>query len=502
MKTHIIHLDRTDDAISVRDKMSWTKAGRILLVWQGQSNPLGSRFNMVAIARHARDLGVQLALVTPDLQSRTNARSLGISVFSSVEIASSSAWSSLPPAALQPERNSLRPDLELIRQLIRPSPLKLFAHPALRTASFGLVALSIFALAIFILPSARVELVSQVMQQSLKIEISTGPAPDSSLAVGSHLPPILREVIVEGSGSLAATGSSTIPDQFAHGSVLVENHADRAVQIPPGWTVSTAGKNPIRFINTAQASTSIEAGKTTVISVLALVPGSAGNLPSSTITVIEGQTGNDLSVSNPNPMLGGTDAPVPAPSAADLRLLRSRLIEALRQQALTVFQNSLVEGDVLLKPSIKFVELLSEKSEPAEGEPSSQLQLSLRARFQVQLVTAGQLSKLAEPQLDAQITPGYVPTTDPVVLTRLTEPSLMEDGSYHWTIEVQRKIQAVILPALLQRVIQPGSTIRTTQSALKTQAGVQEVQVLRSPAWWPWMPFLSMRIQLVQAAGQ
>lgn len=43
MKTHVVQLERDDDVVSARDKMLWSKAPRILVVWPRRGRVLNGR---------------------------------------------------------------------------------------------------------------------------------------------------------------------------------------------------------------------------------------------------------------------------------------------------------------------------------------------------------------------------------------------------------------------------------------------------------------------------
>ena len=64
MKTQIITLESHDDLISVRDRLSWAKTPRILLVWPKYEKVTLRQVDLKVLQRHASSLGAQLGLVT------------------------------------------------------------------------------------------------------------------------------------------------------------------------------------------------------------------------------------------------------------------------------------------------------------------------------------------------------------------------------------------------------------------------------------------------------
>src|SRR5512146_3196798 len=92
MTTQIITLESHDDLISVRDRMSWAKTPRILLVWPKYEKVTLRQVDLKVLQRHAAALGAQLGLVTRRRQVRVEAESLHIPVFESTGPAQKLAW--------------------------------------------------------------------------------------------------------------------------------------------------------------------------------------------------------------------------------------------------------------------------------------------------------------------------------------------------------------------------------------------------------------------------
>src|SRR4026208_2112543 len=92
MKTQIITLESHDDLISVRDRMSWAKTPRILLVWPKFEKVTLRQVDLKVLQRHASSLGAQLGLVTRARRVREDALALRIPVFESTGQAQRLAW--------------------------------------------------------------------------------------------------------------------------------------------------------------------------------------------------------------------------------------------------------------------------------------------------------------------------------------------------------------------------------------------------------------------------
>src|SRR5512141_2555823 len=92
MKTQIITLESHDDLISVRDRLSWAKTPRILLVWPKYEKITLRQVDLKVLHRHATSLGAQLGLVTRARRVRVDAEALHIPVFESTGQAQRVAW--------------------------------------------------------------------------------------------------------------------------------------------------------------------------------------------------------------------------------------------------------------------------------------------------------------------------------------------------------------------------------------------------------------------------
>ena len=92
MKTHVVQLERDDDVISARDKMLWSKAPRILVVWPRRGWVLNRELELTLLKRQSQKLGAQLAFVTFDDDVILYAGEMGIPTFDSVSQAQRNAW--------------------------------------------------------------------------------------------------------------------------------------------------------------------------------------------------------------------------------------------------------------------------------------------------------------------------------------------------------------------------------------------------------------------------
>jgi len=154
MKTQIITLAAHDDLISVRDRMSWAKSPRILLVWPAYEQVSLRPLDLRILQQHAASLGAELGLVTRRGEVRRDAESFGIPVFHSSAEAQRGLWLRRKSGGWHRARrtgNRVSELREMRGQLRRESPHR-SSNPAVRIGMFSLAVLAVFSLASLFVP--------------------------------------------------------------------------------------------------------------------------------------------------------------------------------------------------------------------------------------------------------------------------------------------------------------------------------------------------------------
>ncbi len=501
MKTQIIQLSLNEDSISVREKISWSQARRILLVWPPSGRLLANKLDLNLVARHSASLGSRLALVTHDPQVRDNAHQLGISVFDHPRDALEADW--LPGnKTVSPREQTKDTELVKIVQALRPGNTQRIMHPALRIACLCLSLLALFVLLIFILPGAKIFITPQVQIQTILFNLSADPSSQVLSYTTGNLPTYTAQVIVEGRSTTAATGSVTIPDKPATGFVSFTNVSDKVIKIPVGTIVSTGGSQPIQFITTSPSDVSVLPDDTTVQPVRAMRPGLSGNLPAFHLSEVEGTFSPQLLVTNLEAMSGGSEAAVPAPRTEDLASLRQRLLDQLQQDAQQKLLATLPNYETLITPTITVAETINETSFPAIGDPGNQLELSLALKVEAHVISGEMVRAFVSPLMDTQTPQGYAPVEANLAITNLSTPTIGTDGKAHWTIQATRDVRAAIPPETAAAMA-AGKTMKQATDLLSAYLPVSRpASIMLSPSWWPRLPLLAMRIQVLQQDGQ
>ncbi|HEY2979851.1 MAG TPA: baseplate J/gp47 family protein, partial [Anaerolineales bacterium] len=438
MKTQILTLESHDDLISVRDRLSWTKTPRVLLVWPGYEDVSLRELDLKVLQRHANSLGAQLGLVTRRASVRREAEALGLPVFESTAIAQKDAW---PARAIKKESIARPPrqDLRRMQSQARTIESGWRTNPGLRFAAFSIGVLAVLLVAALFVPRASVTLQPESQVQSLVIPVIASPAIQSVFVTGS-VPAGLETLIVEGSQTLPISGQITIPQTKARGIARFENLTDAEVRIPAGTVIFTLGESPVRFatVNATHITAGID--QFVEVPIEAIRAGSLGNLPANALQAIEGSVGLSASVTNAEPTAGGSDQTAVGAGEAERMRLREALMRDLTSQAEVNFQGQVLPNDLLLLDTLKVSQTLDESYSPPADQPGSSLTLNMRLEFAVLVVSTDDLKQLAQAALDANSPQGFSPVADSLTFISVSAPVTDADGTTRWQMKTERRL--------------------------------------------------------------
>ena len=493
MKTQIITLESHNDLISVRDRMSWAKTPRILLVWPKYENVTLRQVDLRVLQRHAAALGSQLGLVSRVRRVRLDAEALHIPVFKSAGEAQREAW---PKARRRKfKRRPPRRDLRAQRERVTVREEVWRSHPAVRILAFLAGVLAVLTLVALFIPQARITLEPISKTQSLVLPVVANPSVESVFITGS-IPAREMHVIVEGSRTVNVTGEGVVPQSKARGIAEFRNLTEQSVAIPAG-TVVRNGEG-VRFVTTVASEMEAGVGKILQLPIEALEAGISGNLDPETINAIEGRLGLSLSVTNPEATTGGRELPSVQASDADRERVKNLLMKILEEEARQQFEADLAPGDLPLDPGMTVSQVLSEEYDPPAGAAGTNLKLNMRVEYVSPYAAASDLTELASLAMNAALPTGFhVADSSDVTVQPESDPVIGEDGLAKWRMRTERKIVRQIDPAQVIKMIQ-GFGAWNVQSKLKENLPLAAAPVVQlTPSWWPWMPIVPFRISVV-----
>jgi hypothetical protein len=497
VKTQIITLESHDDLISVRDRMSWAKTPRILLVWPRYEKVTLRFVDLKVLQRHALTLGAQLGLITRRANVRRDAEALGIPVFDSTTTAQKDRW----PVRKSTRRHTPRPprrDLRELRESVYPTESKWRTNPVVRVAVFSLAVMAVLAIASLFVPRAALTLYPETKTQILLIPVTASKSIES-VSITGGVPLHTASLTVSDVQTLTVTGQIKIPQTKAQGIVRFSNLAGSEMDIPSGTIVyglSESGER-VNFSTLHETHLPSGAGKFVEVPVEAVQAGAAGNLPALAIKVVDGKLAVSMSVTNPEPTEGGTERSARGASAEDRDRVREQLLEKLESEALDRIRKSGSADDLILDQTIAVSKINNETYDPLEGQPGSSLRLTMDIEFNVQVISGKDLRQLAATTLAAGVPADSIPEPDSLKITPQSQMVIDDDKN----VSFQLQAEQTLLRRIDQMQVFEYVGGRSTANAIKNlQAGLllrEKPQIQLSPSWWPWLPIIPFRISMV-----
>lgn len=493
MKTQIITLESHDDLISVRDRMSWAKTPRILLVWPKYEKVTLRQVDLKVLQRHAGSLGAQLGLVTRTRRVRADAEALGIPVFESTGKAQRMAWPK--PRRRRWPRRAPRKDLRAQREQAHVTEAAWRVQPAVRIGSFAAGVLSVLVLVALFIPRAHVTLQPESRMQSVVLPVSASPSVEAVFITGS-IPARELRTLVEGEQTITVTGEGTIPQSKARGSAVFRNLTQQAVTVPAGTVVHSTDPAVVRFATTRDGVVEAGVGETLELPIEALEGGLAGNLDAEAVNAIEGRLGPLLSVTNPEPLRGGRELASVQASQADRERAKKLLLKNLESEARQQLQAEMQAGDILFEDTFELSQIISEVYDPPAGALGATLTLTMQVEYSIFHASASDLAELAWLALNASLPSGFSPAPGALTVRPVTQPVSNAAGATRWTVRAERRIVQQIDAARVTQMIQGTGSGRARAQLERNLPLASSPEIDLAPAWWPWVPIVPFRISV------
>ena len=461
-----------------------------------------SRFNFQLLRNYSARLGKRVTVVCDDPAVQKMASETGFPVFGALTPEGEGITSEGEPAP--PVRHWWqRREAAATTHVGVGSPRKLVTKTAteLRPGRFllyvtavTLIVVGIFAAAVFV-PSASVTLVAEAtpfVQKDVEIQAQPGK------------PPIkVRSVTVSKSDSqgFKVTGSINVLRMPATGQVVYTNRipAPKPGQLnygSPGILIRYGQRlmntNSLEFAQTSKDLIVPWMG-TANANVIAVTPGSVGNVGDHTINTIEGNSYDQLSVTNPQATGGGTDpSSTPQETEADFDAARAQLEQQLHQAIAQQLAAGLQQGEKLSETVVFGAPQFTTDHAPGDKVPS----------FTGTMTITGE----GDYYTDSDVIQAYKDNLSKFVpnnMQLLTESPIQVQ--YHLLSAAKGgylvfvgTASAYVAPKLDEAKIRAEIVGRPVQEArfYLSKLPVRSVAIKEEPVSLPLMPFLDRRIEL------
>jgi hypothetical protein len=495
VKVQVIQLDPSDDLPTALEKLRWSKAPRVVLVWPAEGSPTRGPLDLTLLKREAERAGAQMGIATRDPRLLQHARRLAIPTFTSPDQFPARGWRRPEIRELAPPERSRT----LAERLFKPSPYEGIRYPSslserdVRRIALSLLALAWAGVAAFIVPSAQIVIKPRQVERTQGMTIAIDAAAPS-VAEGLRIQGVVHKVRVQGDLRVPSSGTVVVPLSSSRGEMVFTNLGTEAVHIPQGLGIRAVDAGSLRLVTLETADLPARKQSKVTVDVEADAPGSAGNLPAGTRWAIEGRLGLELSAANPSPTSGGKDGSRIGVSQHDLDALEESLTARLLDEAHSLLLRSLETDQTVPVESLRVEKVLSEAFDAQAGDPADSLGLHLELEVSGLSYHPYDVFVAANKELLRNMPAGWYQVPGSMNLTIGTSPHWLDDMRMGLKLEAEHKLYPAIEPIPLRRRLR-GMTAGEAGTWLEKTLQLDEPAYIRVwPPWFPWLPWADARI--------
>ncbi len=512
--TAIIELDEHDDLHTVRDRLATANDPRVILVVPWDAPVLRQTVDLHLVRRFAEVQHIEVALVSPEGEVRTTAHEAGLPVFRSVEAAQrKTRWQRLPDEDDDDEEKPWQPSARKMREARRAAVERDQSdvqvrrrHPAWRLIKLPLMLMVLAVLigaAMVIIPQAEITLVPSSTRLIVTVNIIADPEvteidPFTARVPATQITTIVRQLI-----TVPTTGKRGVPESRASGTVIFVNQLNTPVTVGKGTAVrTTASSQATRFILTEDVPVPGGIGAQAQGRVEAVELGASGNVPANFINEVEGVAALAVRISNPEPLTGGGEREVAAVASEDRDTAREAIKPKLRETALQQLQAALGPGEFVIAESLSG-NILEETFDHEITEQADQLSLLMRVEYTAVKVSSEDANRLVLTAMENQAPANYQLIPEGLSFQRGGAAAVEgSDTLFQFAMQGVGYAAADLNIGQATRRI-TGKSIAEATDLLRQALPLKSDPTIKiTPDWFPWLPWLSIRIQTdVNPAG-
>lgn len=428
-----IQIEADEDANSVKDRLSFFRGERVLLVWPEEGTALTRKLDLVLIQRESIRRQIKLAFVTHDPQVIQHARDLNISTFQTIGASERGRWKRGKSRVftgrerrptIGAEGDTLDDITAAYRQSLFTGRLTL-GGIILRMMILGVVLGVAFGVFYFAVPQATIHLTPAVQPLDISVLITVNPEEGySNIDIENAILPALRiSVEIEETDTIPTTGQQVAGQSDAEGEVLFINQTEAEVIIPEGVVVGTSASTPVHFRTIEEATVPAGIGSEVVVAIEAL-PNSAGelgNVAANRVNTIIGDLNEQVTVINPQPISGGGTQIRQMVTQEDRNRLNNQVNQLLQQRAYSeiVKLPQIGEGQRIILETLRIVEERDEwtRFDALPGAYQDTLSLIKRAVVEVIVVDTTLGQQIVFARMASQIPRGRAFDPDSITYT-------------------------------------------------------------------------------------
>lgn len=497
----VIRITPEDTRYTIREQLRRIPEQHALLVlpWEVEKGwTLALDYEI--LYREAAELQQRVAWVVEDPARRALPREAGFAVFVNELLAEDYLSRRGDFPALRAPRLPQAPTRPPWAEELRPPPLPLLRRRpiwllGIEVLIFLTVLATLGGFAFYTIPQATITLSPQGTSYSRIVVVSVDPTAEEVDLQRNVVPSRRIGDEFEGFAQVATTGRGFSFSGYATGRVTFTNLLGQDYRIPEGTLVRTTSTSyPVRFQTTAEVI--VPAFGQAEAAVEALEEGPRGNVDAYQINLVEGVVGFAVRVTNPLPISGAESDAVALVSEED----RARAWELATQQVMAEAYNGLQDPNYLEPGEFLPRQPLVIQAAPkiaythVVGEATDVLGLTLRLLVTGQAVSAADVQAVAYRGLLTTVPQGYSLTATRFAFGEAAEEDV-GPGVFSFYVTAEGYAAANIDAAELRAQIE-GQSVEAARQTLAALPLAEPPQITVTPAWFPFIPRLPMRITL------
>lgn len=518
-KAEYLQLDTGDDIASVRDRLTFLRGKRILLIWPEKGSVLTRKLDLVLLQREAMRNAIRLALVTHDPTVIRHASELNISAFETIAGSERGKWkrgrsrvftTRFQRPRHEPAPGELMPYASRVQIEEQESGGERLRRIIVRALVLGLLGGVLLATAFLVVPSATITLTPAQDFVRVEAEITADPdSQQSTVDVENGIMPAFRYVAqVADSATIETTGTQAVTTTPAVGTVVFINRTGSSVIIPAEALVSTSAGTPIVFRTTQDSAVPAGEGQQVEVSIEAIPEssGEIGNVDVGLINSVIGDLAASVEVRNLAPTYAGESRTVRVVNQQDKDTLVAILRQQIQDRAFRELAPQIAESQFAILDTLRIAE---ERSDWLTfnfdvGDVTDTLTLTMQAVVEVIAVDEGLAEQIAYTRLGAQVPRGRMIRVESLVYDRGSVTNIEPGGRVTFTMVSSALVVGQINVGQLQERL----ASRTPEDAIRyllSTADLEEdttPQIIISPDWMTILPILPLRINIHMLEAQ
>lgn len=505
-----IQLDNGEDVPSIRDRLSFIRGQRVLVIWPETGTALTRKLDLVLVQREARRRVIQLALVTHDEDVINHAGELGISTFETISQAESSRWKRGRTRVFinrhhKPDDAPAPDDLMAVASRVRKSRKRFppILMILLRVFVLSLVIGVLLGTLYVTVPSATVTL--SMNQELIQVETTITADPNVlDIDVENRIIPATRyEVTVSTLQQIETTGVEERSSIRAIGSVTLSNLTNQTITVPAGTQLSTSTGQNVIFETTSERTIPAN-GSLNDIGIQAAdnFAGDVGNVGVSTINTIIGDLSDELTVINNFPTSGGINQNYSTVTADDMERLMGDARQYLQVLAFSEIEAQLSDTQTIIIESLNIPDDLLRNDwitySHTIGDASDLLTLDIRVIVEALVIDDRFAQQIVFAQVSAEKPVDMI--LNPESFLYLRGPVIETDDNNRTTFEAFG--EGIATARVDSYRLQSDLTRRPLDEAQRLIAATVDIApesqpiIDLNPQWFDRMPFLPIRITI------